>query len=180
MYADLTEKALWRAFQQGDTRALAQLIELHRPRQLRLMRKYVQAASLAEDLFQEATLRLLEKRSELACLDMRNFGAWLTQTVRQCWLAHQARERRRAQLLEENWLPYAPDRADAVAHEAADASHIMTAIAAVEHPLRQELLLSLVEGVSLEELAERYGRSPSWVYQNVYLARCELRKKLAA
>jgi RNA polymerase sigma-70 factor (ECF subfamily) len=173
-----SDQDLWEAFLAGNPTAFGKLAERYRDSLMALLYRRTGDRLLAEDLLQDTWLHLWQKRIALSDPPILKLGAWLRSCAHHRWLAHQAKHRNRQQLLQEVVRPSLPVSREAEASENLAVSDLNGAIARVRHPLRRALLQQLAAGEEQSELMAYYRRPSSWVQQNVYLARKELKQVL--
>jgi RNA polymerase sigma-70 factor (ECF subfamily) len=76
----VVELSLIRRFQCGDTAAFEALIDAEGPRVLNFVRKYVREQDIADDIYQEAWLRIWHMREKLS--QPLKYRSWLYRIVR--------------------------------------------------------------------------------------------------
>jgi RNA polymerase sigma-70 factor (ECF subfamily) len=131
----------------------------------------------AEDVVQDAFLRVLQRRKQLASVvDLR---PWL---VRIAWnLAIDRIRRQRPQQMDDAFaagLVSANIPADEALTEAAGIRHVLAAMEGLLQHERQALLLSAMEELSTAEIAVVLGKSESSVRSLLFRARTHLRQRL--
>ncbi len=131
----------------------------------------------AEDVVQDAFVRVLQRRSELAVIvELR---PWL---VRIAWnLALDRRRKIRPEQMDETFAadlvsPGLP--ADGALAEAAQIKRVLHAIERLPTKERQALLLSAMDELTTAEIATVLGRSESSVRSLLFRARTHLRQRL--
>lgn len=131
----------------------------------------------AEDVVQDAFVRVLQRKSELAAiLEMR---PWL---VRIAWnLALDRRRRIRPDQIDDLFAAslISPDLpADQALAEAGRIRDVLAAMERLPNKERQALLLSAMDELSTAEIAAVLGRSESSVRSLLFRARAHLRERL--
>lgn len=94
--------AYWKAFLAGDRKAFAPLYRHYFGLLVAYCLGFLQEQSQAEDIAQEVLVRLHETPEKA---DIRNVNAWLYTAARNKCLNWIAVEKRRREILEENWSP---------------------------------------------------------------------------
>jgi len=181
------DAALMLAFQRGNESAFTTLVERHRARVLRLAFRYLGNEAAAEDLAQEAFLRVY--RTKATWEPRAKFSTWLYRVTANACL-NELRARRARKAVEATApsgpsgaaLPEGEDRAaisppDAVLVEER-AVRVREAVAGLPEDQRLAVLLNKFEGLSYRELAEAMGRSVPAVKSLLVRARENLRTVL--
>jgi len=167
-----------RAVAEPDLPALvANLVREHSALLYRVALSIVRNPAEAEDVVQDAFLRVLQKQSQLAgIIEVR---AWL---VRIAWnLALDRRRRIRPDQMDEAFadaLVYAGLPADERLAEARRMAAVLSAIERLPETERQALLLTAFDELSTAEIATILGKSESGVRALVFRARTRLRDRL--
>ena len=129
---------------------------------------------LAEELTQETFLKAFEARQQLP--DIANPRAWLYRIATN--LARNAQKRRRRF----RWLPWARGMTDQGSGDGMKGTDLRLdleqALEKLPSSLRAPLLLSVVQGLSSQEIAEVLQISPGAVRTRIYRAREQLRHLL--
>lgn len=162
----------------GDAQAFEALFRsLHAPL-VRFADGLAGEAAEADDLVQEAFVRLWERRTTLDA--DRSVRALLYRTVRNLAYNRTRDRSRRRHLLEARVLPDAAPRADLVLEARHTAEHLRRAVAALPERQREAFLLTRVEGLSHADVADVMGIAAATV--NVHLVRAlkALRASLGA
>ncbi|HWB32613.1 MAG TPA: sigma-70 family RNA polymerase sigma factor [Acidobacteriaceae bacterium] len=131
----------------------------------------------AEDIVQDAFLRVLQRRQELAAIvEVR---AWLVRIV---WnLALDRRRRIRPEQMDEAFaaaLLSSTMPADEVLSESRRMAQVLAAIEHLPTKERQALLLSAMDELSTAEIAAVLGKSESGIRSLLFRARVHLRERL--
>lgn len=156
---------------------LATLVETHSALLFRVAHSVLRSRAEAEDVVQDAFVRVLEhRRSLLAIRDMR---VWL---VRIAWnLAIDRRRRIRPQQFDESFAESLVAKsvpADKALDEAQRMKSVLDALEKLPKAERHVLLLSAVDELGTAEMAEVLGRSESAVRALLFRARTRLRERL--
>lgn len=181
------DASLMLAFQQGDESAFATLVGRHRERVFRLACRYLGDAVAADDLAQEAFLRVYRAKSSWR--PEAKFSTWLYRVTANACL-NELRSRRVRKAVEST-APAAPpgarlaEPADGAAVDPADAAargevaaRVRAAVEALPEDQRMAVLLSKYEGLSYRELADAMERSVPAVKSLLVRARENLRRAL--
>ena len=162
------EAALLRRARRGDQQAFERLYHLHARALHTLAWRLTGDSAMAEDIVQEAFLRMFRFLSGLR--DGTPVRPWLKRVVAN--LAIDRLRQRRKTLGEDEVELAATDAAPALG---AEASGLLRRLS----PLARTLVwLHEMEGWSHEQLAERFGRSPSWSKSIISRALQRLREDL--
>ena len=156
---------------------LAALVETYSSLLFRVAHSVLRSRAEAEDVVQDAFVRVLEhRRSLIAIQDMR---VWL---VRIAWnLAIDRRRRIRPEQFDEGFAESLVARnlpADEALNEAQRLRSVLRELERLPKAERNVLLLSVVEELGTVEMAEVLGRSESAVQALLFRARTRLRKRL--
>jgi RNA polymerase sigma-70 factor (ECF subfamily) len=156
---------------------LAALVETYSPLLFRVAHSVLRSRTEAEDVVQDAFVRVLEHRSSLS--DVRDMRVWL---VRIAWnLALDRRRRIRPDQLDEVFagtLAANSVAADRALDEAQRISAVLREMERLPRGERHVLLLSAIEELGTAEMAEVLGRSESAVRALLFRARTRLRERL--
>jgi RNA polymerase sigma-70 factor (ECF subfamily) len=171
-----SEPALVRAAQRGSAEAFAELFRRHWPRAHRAAWLVVHDAAAAEDIAQEAFLRLLHEVGDRRTPD--NVRAWLYRVASNLVIS-----RGRRQTVAVRWLS-ALGRQE-VTHESPERvtigreSHegLQVALASLPRDTRVALLMA-AQGFSGQEIAAAVGRSEAATRTMLCRARLQLRERL--
>jgi RNA polymerase sigma-70 factor (ECF subfamily) len=156
---------------------LAALVETYSSLLFRVAHSVLRSRAEAEDVVQDAFVRVLEhRRSLIAIQDMR---VWL---VRIAWnLAIDRRRRIRPEQFDEGFAESLVARnlpADEALNEAQRLRSVLRELERLPKAERNVLLLSVVEELGTVEMAEVLGRSESAVRALLFRARTRLRERL--
>jgi RNA polymerase sigma-70 factor (ECF subfamily) len=156
---------------------LVALVETYSPLLFRVAHSILRNKAEAEDVVQDAFVRVLEHRRSL--VDIRNMRIWL---VRIAWnLAIDRRRRIRPEQLDHSFaenLAASSMPADKALDEAQRISFVLRELEKLPKGERHALLLSAIEELSIAEMAEVLGRSESAVRALLFRARTRLRRRL--
>lgn len=178
----------WRALAQrasaGEARAAAELVEAAYPEVFRSARRMLPRDLSAEDVTQDVLLRMLDRLDQFR--GAGPFAAWLARlTANACLDALRARRRRP----EWRWSDLTPEEAHALAESVAERPSVDPAAARelvdkllAELPAEDEAVVRLLdlEGLAVREIADRLGKSTSWVKTRAVRARRRLRARFDA
>ena len=165
---DASPVAQWtERVRQGDARAFEALFRSLYPPLVRFAAGLAGEADEADDLVQEAFVRLWERRTTLD--PERSVRALLYRTVRNLAYNRTRDRSRRRHLLESHEPPEASPRADVVLEARHTAEHLRRAVAALPERQREAFLLTRVEGLSHTDVADVMGIAAATV--NVHLVR---------
>jgi RNA polymerase sigma-70 factor (ECF subfamily) len=181
------DAALMEALQRGDESAFAKLVDRHRERVFRLACRYLNDETAADDLAQEAFIRVYRARHTWR--PEAKFSTWLYRvTANACLNELRARRARKAVETTASAGPGGEVAVDAADPRAADpgdavlrgelAAVVRGAVQELPEDQRMAVLLSKYEGLSYRELAEAMDRSVPAVKSLLVRARENLRKSL--
>ena len=181
--------ALMLAFRAGDDAAFERLFARWSAPLLRHLERLVKEAATAEELMQEAFLRVFRARERYA--PEARFSTWLYTIATHLALNELRRPRRRAghRSTDEDddgaagppLVLAAPAPApDAVVHARRVGAEVESALAALPERQRAALLLAAVEGLSYAEVAQALGTTEKSVKALVHRARSALAERLEA
>jgi RNA polymerase sigma-70 factor (ECF subfamily) len=181
------DAALMQAFQRGDESAFEQLVERHRARVLRLAYRYLGNEAAAEDLAQEAFLRVYRARHRWQ--PKAKFSTWLYRvTANACLNELRARRVRKAVEATAPTGPSGEPLFEAVDEKTAapdqallhleTATVVREAVQKLPDDQRLVVVLNKYEGLSYRELADAMNRSVPAIKSLLVRARENLRKQL--
>ena len=154
-----------------DAGELARRFEEHRPYLVRLAYSTLGVRSEAEDVVQEAWLRL--QRTDAATID--NLRAWLTTVTGRLALDALGSARARRERYVGSWLPEPdvtePDPADRVTQDERVTMALLVVLESLSPAERTAFVLQDVFGMSSGETADVVGRTPAAVRQLATRAR---------
>jgi RNA polymerase sigma-70 factor (ECF subfamily) len=156
---------------------VASLVHDHSPLLYRVALSIVRNSAEAEDIVQDAFLRVLQRRHLLA--EVAEIRPWL---VRIAWnLALDRRRRIRPEQMDDLFaagLVSATLPADRTLAEATEIRRVLAAIERLPSKERQALLLSAMDELSTAEIATVLGCTESSVRSLLFRARARLRQRL--
>ncbi len=169
------------AFRAGDAAAFDALFRRWSAPLLRYLERMTRDAAVAEELLQEAFLRVHRARERYE--PQAKFSTWLYQIATNLALNELRRPRRRdphRSLDAENApeLPQQAPRTDDVVHARRVGDALEAELASLPENQRAALWLSAVEGLSYAEVAEALGVTAKAVKALVHRARVTLAEKL--
>lgn len=151
------------------------LAAVHRARAARFACAFLGDRELAEDLVQEALLRLYERREQYPLAS--HFGPFLVKILARLCI-DEKRTRQAARRWRATAVPLTADDPAGVAEQRETAALIAAAIGALPPRERACFLLAVCEGLSYREAADVLGLSCGDVNNAVHRARLSLRKAL--
>ncbi len=155
----------------GDEALFTELVELHSPRLVPLLRRYAGAEEQVDDLLQEVWLRAYDKRRQF---DGRgSYIGWLLSVARTVGIGS-ARKRSGDSLLAD--APELGGRFDP--DEGMLRDTLREAVLALPDRQRDVVILRLVEGFSTAETAQRLGCAEGTVKATLHHATRKLRELL--
>lgn len=179
MRDDPPDEILLASVAHGDASAFEQLYERHRRPLFTFLLRFLGDRRLAEDLLQEAFLRVYRERGRYR--PTARFRTWLYTIARNLALDHL---RRRGQVAEiPDQLPAVPDPSPGPLEqiEAKDlVIRLEVAISKLPHSQREVLLLSRFAGLGHQEIAQIVGATPASVRVALHRALRALRALLAS
>ncbi len=173
---------VWEQFKAGDEQAFRLLVERYSPRLLAMVRGWVKDPDDAEDLLQEAWIRIYTHRAK--CTERGAFLGWAMVICRNLmtdrFRSETARKQRQATFsLGANYgahaLAHPPDSILGV--DDLD-SRMKQELLALPHLQRDVVILRVLEGCSTQETAERLGRAAGTVKASLHRALGTLKGKL--
>ncbi len=174
---DESDEELMRRLAAGDTAALTPIVQRHQERVIRLAQRFLGRADLAEDVAQDAFVKLY--RSAAMYQPEARFTTWLYRLVANlCWDRRRglARARRREQ--EHDGAATVPDAATAM--EADERTQrVRAAVAALPDRQRLAVILHRYHELSHKDIATVTGWSVSAVESCLVRAYATLRERLA-
>ncbi len=158
---------------------LAALVENYSRLLFRVAHSVLRSRSEAEDVVQDAFVRVIERRRSL--LEIRDMRLWL---VRIAWnLALDRRRRIRPEQMDESFAESLAVKGLPVDERLDQAQRMRSVLREIERLPRSErhvLLLSAIEELGTTEMAEVLRRSESAVRALLFRARARLRERLEA
>lgn len=153
---------------------LADVVSQFRSSLRGFIRKRVPNDAVADDLTQEVWVRIAKKLGELR--DTGKLEAWIYQIARNVVTDFYRRQRETTELPAD--LPAPPD--ETVVEELRQNlyDYVKGVVDSLPEPHREALVLTMYEGLSQQEVAERLGISPTAAKSRVQRARAEVRKAM--
>lgn len=173
----MNEKALIKRCQSGERQAFDELIRLYYDYVYGFLLKAATDKTLSEDLTQETFLKMIRNIEKFDTGGNAAFGTWLITVAKNCYIDYLRRNRIYLEDIQK--LPIEDDRD--VADEAERKSEYERVLSAIETlPKEQALAIRLkyVEGMTLAQIAERFGVQPKTVKSRIHDGTVKLRKKL--
>ena len=157
---------------------LQALVEAYGPLLFRVAHGLLRSRAEAEDVVQDAFVRVIEHRRKLP--EVREMRVWL---VRIAWnLALDRRRRKRPEQMDDEFLRSLAAQAvpaDRVMVEAQQLAALLDAVKTLPKLERQVLLLSAVEELSTAEVAKVVGKTESATRALLFRARTRLKDRAA-
>lgn len=175
----VSDRHLMEGLRRDDPRAFEALVNRYKDRVLDFLFRMVGDLSWAEDLTQEAMLKLFEKRREYQERDL--FRAWLFRIARNLGLDFLRRRRGRPEVGEGSWLLALADRGGGPGEgldRVEKRLRIERAIAGLSEKYRRTLVLVDLEGLSYEEAAHVEGTKVKTISTRLVRARRKLVEEL--
>jgi RNA polymerase sigma-70 factor, ECF subfamily len=168
--------------QRGDTRAIEYVVQQYAPALYRYAYYQLQDAMLAEDVVSEVMARMVG-RVDKYVLESTPFQAWLFRIARNLIADHYRARKRRPQVSLETWLEIDPSQEpgglDTQILDLPDREELMAGLALLTEEQRQVILLHVVEGWELPQVAKLLDRSVPSVKSLYYRGVQSLRRVLA-
>ncbi len=168
------EGALTSRIAAGDLTAFEELVQVHRPRLVRIAAR-IAPDGRAEDAVQEVLLRAYELL-RAGAVRPGNLGGWLNVMTRNAAIDQR---RRSAGALDEPGAWATSPAADAVAESRAHLRQVLTQVASLPDDERDALLLRATRGAGHQEIGAALAVSPGQARQLVHRARRRLREVAA-
>jgi RNA polymerase sigma-70 factor (ECF subfamily) len=162
----------------GDVEAFGTLVDRYQDEFAGFATQMTGSGDEAADIIQESLVRAYKALRR--CRDPANFKGWLFRIVSNQCKTHLARRQRRRDGGGEGTgrEPAAPDDPHGALEAAEARERLHAALQALPPDQREALLLKYVEGLSLEEMAERLSASVSALKMRLLRGRAALRGKL--
>ena len=171
-----SDTELVRANGQGELAAFAELVERYQEPLFRNALCYVRRPEEARDVVQEALLKAFEELPGLD--DPEKFGSWMRRIVRNLCL-NALRSRRRTQTArEELGKEWSGETFDRHSVEKMGMTSVTELLARLPEESAQAFTMHYVEGMRVEAIARRLGRSSQSIKQRLYRARRQLQKEV--
>jgi len=178
-WPDKDDPELLTLIQDGSSQAFAQLVERHTKRFYRLAFRYLQSRAAAEDVVQDAFLKLWENPALWQPERNTKFTTWFYRVVVNLCLDR--RKRKTAAALDEE-IEFADDRpaADEILIQAQEQKILEREIAALPERQRTALNLCFDEGLSNQEAAEVMGVNLKALQSLIMRAKTTLKERMKA
>lgn len=167
--------------QRGDAEAVEYVVQEYAPALYRFAYYQLQDAMIAEDLVSEVMVRMIG-RIDTFVLGQAAFQAWLFRIARNLIADHYRMRGRRPQVSLEQWLDAEPGKepgcSDAEIEALLDREQLAAGLATLTDEQRQVILLHIVEGWELPQVAELLDRSLASVKSVYYRGIQSLRRAL--
>ncbi len=171
------------ALQRGEASAVAYVMERHAPELYRFAWYHVQDPMLAEDIVSEVMMRMIS-RIDGYVLGNAPFQAWLFRIARNLIADHYRARKRRPQISLEGWLTDAPGAEPHTAELGIDSlpdrEELLAGLAAITPEQRQVILLHVVGGWEMPQVAQLLDRSVPSVESLYYRGLKALRRALTS
>ncbi len=159
-----------------DTAELARRFEEHRPYLRRLAYSTLGSLADADDVVQEAWLRLQRQHEAGTATGIENMRAWLTTVTGRLALDHLGSARARREQYVGDWLPEpevttVDDPADRITQDERVTTALLVVLESLSPAERTAFVLQDVFGMTGPEVAEVVGRTPAAVRQLASRAR---------
>jgi RNA polymerase sigma-70 factor (ECF subfamily) len=149
------DEELMLAYGQGDAGAFETLYKRHRGALYRFILRAIKHRSAAEELFQEAWIRVIEARSRYA--PHARFTTWLYTIAHNLLVDHWRRKGLTLVELDENDVAAAPDNPARQAEARESLTRLLHAIEALPAAQREAFLLHEEAGLTVAEIAKVTG-----------------------
>ncbi|HMA33051.1 MAG TPA: RNA polymerase sigma factor [Chloroflexia bacterium] len=177
----MDDAALVAGLQRGDPWAVEYVVQQYAPPLYRYAYYQVQDAMLAEDLVSEVMMRMIGSVDRFV-LESTPFQAWLFRIARNLIADHYRARKRRPQVSLESWLAADPSGepggTDRGIDDLPDRQELQAGLATLTDEQRQVVLLHVVEGWELPQVARLLDRSLPSVKSLYYRGVDSLRRAL--
>lgn len=159
-WKDLSDQELITAYQHGRTRALEVLIQRHRAKAMSTILHIVKDRELAEDLYQEALIKMVRVLDEKRYDEKGKFLPWLLRVARNMAIDHFRKEKRTQQQYQPvplHLLPFSPpsgERIDVTIMREEEQAYIRRLIQLLPARQREVLVLRYFNDLSFKEIAD--------------------------
>jgi RNA polymerase sigma-70 factor (ECF subfamily) len=185
MQPDADDETLMLRYRDGEVAAFEALFARHRVALFRFLRRQCASAAVAEELYQETWMRVIDARDRYE--PRARFTTWLYTIAHNLLADHYRRTRRRPQetsLDDEDAAPaeHAEDREReplSLLDRKRRAERLVAAIAALPDAQREAFLLQQEGGLSVEEIAAATGVGFETAKSRLRYALARLRQALA-
>jgi RNA polymerase sigma-70 factor (ECF subfamily) len=179
-WAEKDDHALLAHIQDGSRHAFAALVERHTERFYRLAYRYVQSRETAEDIVQDAFLKLWEEPGRWRPERNTKFTTWFYRVVVNLCLDWQKRKRPVEAEDEAQWVDEGGETAEAAMIRSQEQRLLEKEIAALPERQRMALNLCFSEGLSNQEAAEVMGVGLKALQSLIMRAKTTLKERLRA
>lgn len=179
VWHNLDDAALLKSIGQGSHHAFAALVQRHNERFYRLAYRYMANREMAEDIVQDAFLKLWETPDKWSADKGAQFTTWFYRIVVNLCLDHKKKKR---ELLDEDATFKAVDNGDTPDSQAMrreEQSLLEQAIQSLPITQQSALNLCVYEELSNQEAAEIMGTSLKAVQSLIMRAKTTLKQQLA-
>jgi RNA polymerase sigma-70 factor (ECF subfamily) len=149
------DEELMLAYGRGDAAAFEMLYKRHRGALYRFILRAIKQPSAAEELFQEAWIRVIEARSRYT--PQARFTTWLYTIAHNLLVDHWRRKGLTLVELDENQVAAAPDNPARQAEARESLTRLLHAIEALPAAQREAFLLHEEGGLTVTEIAKVTG-----------------------
>src|SRR5499433_3270513 len=179
-WPEKSDRELLALVREGDHKAFAELVQRHTGRFYRLAYRYVQNRETAEDLVQDAFLKLWENPAIWRPERSSKFTTWFYRIVVNLCLDWQ--KKKRPMPLPDEDIPLADERepVDAVMIRLQEQRLLEKEIAALPERQRMALNLCFDEGLSNQEAAEVMGVNLKALQSLIMRAKTTLKERMKA
>src|SRR5215470_5750921 len=179
-WSDKDDHELLALIQDGSHHAFAELVKRHTERFYRLAYRYVQGKETAEDIVQDAFLKLWENPGTWQPERNSKFTTWFYRVVVNLCLDWQ-KKKRPAELLDDQ-VPLADDREaiDAAMIRSQEQKILEQEISALPERQRMALNLCFDQGLSNQEAAEVMGMNLKALQSLIMRAKTTLKERMKA
>ncbi len=175
-YLSLTDNELWKAYHQGDRKAFGTLFQRHQLKLYLVVNNWVRDPDKAKDIVQEVSIKILEKGSNVAHIEIDNFFVWAAQFAKNIWRSGNRNTRRRAEIMEEEIKPYTVSAYEL--HAGEDVDKMVSCLKRVKKVAHRRILVLAYQGYKNPEIAVRLNKTTKWVKDNRCLAKKEFKRLL--
>ena len=173
----MNEKMLIGKCQRGDRQAFDRLIRLYYDYVFGFLLKATADETLCEDLTQETFLKMI-KNIEKFRPGGAAFGTWLITIAKNCYIDHLRKNRIPFEDVTEIQLSDGEDVAGRV-EQKLRCEELLAAAESLPPEQGLAIRLKYAEGLTLQEIAERFGVQPQTVKSRIHEGTVKLRKKLS-
>lgn len=171
----MKEQSLVRACQSGDRQAFEELIRLFYPYVAKFLLKMTGDELLSEDLTQETFLKMIRGIDRYDPGGKAGFGTWLIAIAKNCYVDSLRRNRVVLSDVEELQLGDPFDMADSVLQKMTH-EEVLRAVESLPAEQGLAIRLKYEQGMTLAEIAERFGVPQKTVKSRIHEGTVKLRK----